>query len=107
TAIADAKLDSVPLVAITGQVSQNVIGSDAFQETPTISICQSITKHHYMITRIEDVARVVKEAFYVAASGRPGPVLIDFPKDVQLARQDVVPDFDPPQNLPGFPPEAL
>ena len=84
TAIADAKLDSVPLVAITGQVSQSVIGSDAFQETPTIAICQSITKHHYMITRLEDVARIVKEAFYVAASGRPGPVLIDFPKDVQL-----------------------
>ena len=56
TAIADAKLDSVPLVAITGQVSQAVIGSDAFQETPTIAICQSITKHHYMITRLEDVA---------------------------------------------------
>ena len=88
TAIADAKLDSVPLVAITGQVSQAVIGSDAFQESPTIAMCQSITKHHYMITRLEDVARIVKEAFYIAASGRPGPVLIDFPKDVQLARQD-------------------
>ncbi len=84
TAIADAKLDSVPLVAITGQVSQAVIGSDAFQETPTIAMCQSITKHHYLITRLEDVARIVKEAFHIAASGRPGPVLIDFPKDVQL-----------------------
>jgi len=107
TAIADAKLDSIPLVAITGQVPQNVIGSDAFQETPTIAVCQSITKHHYLITRIEDVARIVKEAFYVAASGRPGPVLIDFPKDVQLARQDERPDFDPPMNLPGYHPEAL
>jgi acetolactate synthase I/II/III large subunit len=107
TAIADAKLDSVPLVAITGQVSQSVIGSDAFQETPTIAISQAITKHHYMITRLEDIARIVKEAFYVAASGRPGPVLIDFPKDVQLARTDEAPDFDPPMNLPGYHPEVL
>jgi acetolactate synthase I/II/III large subunit len=106
TALADAKLDSVPIVAITGQVAQAVIGSDAFQETPTIAMCQAITKHHYMITRLEDVPRIVKEAFYVAGSGRPGPVLIDFPKDVQLARQDEAPDFDPPMNLPGYHPEA-
>lgn len=107
TALADAKLDSIPIVAITGQVSQNVIGSDAFQETPTIAVCQAITKHHYLITRLQDVARIVKEAFYVARSGRPGPVLIDFPKDVQLARQDGTPDFDPPMNLPGYHPDAL
>jgi len=106
TAVADAKLDSIPIIAITGQVAQNVIGSDAFQETPTIAMCQSITKHHYMITRLEDVARIVKEAFYVANSGRPGPVLIDFPKDVQLARCEETPDFDPPMNLPGYHPEA-
>ena len=106
TALADAKLDSVPIVAITGQVAQAVIGSDAFQETPNIAICQAITKHHYLITRLEDVARIVKEAFYVANSGRPGPVLIDFPKDVQLARQDERPEFDPPMNLPGYHPEA-
>jgi acetolactate synthase-1/2/3 large subunit len=106
TAIADAKLDSVPMVAITAQVPQNVIGSDAFQETPTVEVCRAITKHHYMITDINDVARIVKEAFYIAQTGRPGPVLIDFPKDVQLAElpvDDV--DYDPAFNLPGYRPE--
>ncbi len=106
TSIADAKLDSVPLIAITGQVPQSVIGSDAFQETPMVEVCRAITKHHYMITNINDVARIVKEAFHVARTGRPGPVLIDFPKDVQL---DSIPadevDLDPPMNLPGYKPE--
>ncbi len=106
TSIADAKLDSVPLIAITGQVTQNVIGSDAFQETPMVEVCRAITKHHYMITNINDVARIVKEAFHIATTGRPGPVLIDFPKDVQL---DSLPadevDLDPPMNLPGYRPE--
>src|SRR6187455_2920518 len=77
TAIADAKLDSVPLVAITGQVPQAVIGSDAFQETPMVEICRAITKHHYMVTNVRDMARIVKEAFHIARTGRPGPVLID------------------------------
>jgi len=105
TSIADAKLDSVPMVAITGQVPQNVIGSDAFQETPMVEVCRAITKHHYMITDIRDVARIVKEAFTIATTGRPGPVLIDFPKDVQLAtlEADEI-DFDPPMNLPGYHP---
>lgn len=106
TPIADAKLDSVPLVAITGQVTQAVIGSDAFQETPIVEVCRAITKHHFMITDINDVARVVKEAFHVATTGRPGPVLIDFPKDVQLdsiAVDDL--DLDPPMNLPGYRPD--
>lgn len=105
TGIADAKLDSIPLVAITGQVPQAVIGSDAFQETPMVEVCRAITKHHYMITNIRDVARIVKEAFHIASTGRPGPVLIDVPKDVQL---DSIPlddvDFDPPMNLPGYNP---
>ena len=106
TAIADAKLDSVPIIAITGQVPQSVIGSDAFQETPMVEVSRAITKHHYMITRIEDVARIVKEAFYIANTGRPGPILIDFPKDVQIAelRRDEV-DYDPPFELPGYSPE--
>lgn len=106
TGIADAKLDSVPLIAITGQVAQKFIGTDAFQETPIVEVCRAITKHHYLITNIKDVARVVKEAFYIATTGRPGPVLIDFPKDVQLATlplKDV--DFDPPFELPGYRPE--
>jgi acetolactate synthase-1/2/3 large subunit len=107
TALADAKLDSVPLVAITGQVPQAVIGSDAFQETPMVEVCRAITKHHYMITDIKDVARIVKEAFYVAATGRPGPVLIDFPKDVQLTSVPVADvDFDPPFRLPGYRPDV-
>jgi len=106
TGIADAKLDSVPLISITGQVPQNFIGKDAFQETPMVEVCRGITKHSYMITDINDVARIVKEAFYIATTGRPGPVLIDFPKDVQVAklnREDV--DFDPPFQLPGYQPE--
>src|SRR5262249_39077061 len=83
TGLADAKMDSVPLVAITGQVTTPVIGTDAFQETPIIEVCRAITKHHYLVTRAEDLPRVMKEAFYVASTGRPGPVIVDVPKDVQ------------------------
>jgi acetolactate synthase-1/2/3 large subunit len=100
TAIADAKLDSVPLVAITGQVPTKVIGTDAFQETPIVEVCRGITKHHYLVTDVRDVARVMKEAFLIASTGRPGPVLVDMPKDVQLAT--CVPDYDVPVNLPGY-----
>src|SRR6516225_7651005 len=83
TTLADAKLDSTPLVAITGQVGTAVIGTDAFQETPIVETCRAVTKHHYLIPRTEDIVRVVKEAFHIATTGRPGPVLIDVPKDVQ------------------------
>ncbi|MCH7989700.1 MAG: biosynthetic-type acetolactate synthase large subunit [Planctomycetes bacterium] len=106
TSLADAKLDSVPLVAITGQVSQAVIGTDAFQETPIVEVCRAITKHHYLITNLADVPRIVKEAFYIARTGRPGPVLIDVPKDIQLETQDEEPDYDPPIYLPGYHPEV-
>lgn len=107
TGIADAKLDSIPMVAITGQVPQTVIGTDAFQETPMVEVCRAITKHHYMITNVRDVARIVKEAFHIASTGRPGPVLIDFPKDVQLTSLPVEEvNFDPPLNLPGYRPEV-
>jgi acetolactate synthase-1/2/3 large subunit len=106
TALADAKLDSVPIVAITGQVSQAVIGTDAFQETPIVEVCRAITKHHYLITDLADVPRIVKEAFYIARTGRPGPVLIDVPKDIQLETQDEEPDYDPPIYLPGYHPEV-
>lgn len=102
TAIADAKLDSIPLIAITGQVPTAVIGTDAFQETPIVEICRGITKHHYLVTRVEDVARVMKEAFHIATTGRPGPVLVDMPKDVQMDSCEV-PD-DVPMNLPGYKP---
>ncbi len=100
TAIADAKLDSIPLIAITGQVPRPAIGSDAFQETPIVEVCRGITKHHYLVTDINDLPRIVKEAFYVATTGRPGPVLIDMPKDVQL--QQCVPSWDAPLELPGY-----
>ncbi|TWT85533.1 Acetolactate synthase large subunit [Posidoniimonas polymericola] len=100
TAIADAKLDSIPLVAITGQVPTAVIGSDAFQETPIVEVCRGITKHHYLVTDVEDVARVMREAFVIASTGRPGPVLVDMPKDVQLALCE--PDYDAPLDLPGY-----
>jgi acetolactate synthase-1/2/3 large subunit len=71
TAIADAKLDSIPLIAITGQVKTAVIGTDALQETPIVEVCRGITKHHYLITRVEDVTRVMREAFHLATTGRP------------------------------------
>jgi acetolactate synthase-1/2/3 large subunit len=104
TAIADAKLDGIPLLAITGQVGTSVIGTDAFQETPIVEVCRSVTKHHYLVTDVNDVARVMCEAFHVATTGRPGPVLIDVPKNVQ--NQTIVPDFDAPMQLPGYRPGA-
>jgi acetolactate synthase-1/2/3 large subunit len=88
TAIADAMMDSVPIVAITGQVASQFIGKDAFQETDVTGITQPITKHNYLVTDIRDLPRVFKEAFHIARSGRPGPVLIDIAKDVQNAKMD-------------------
>jgi acetolactate synthase-1/2/3 large subunit len=101
TGLADAKMDSLPIVAITGQVPTKVIGTDAFQETPMVEVCRAITKHHYLVTDARDIARVVKEAFHLAGTGRPGPVLIDMPKDIQ---NTIIadPDFDPPMDLPGY-----
>jgi acetolactate synthase-1/2/3 large subunit len=103
TCLADAKMDSTPLVAITGQVGTAVIGTDAFQETPIIEVSRAITKHHYLVTHIDDLVRVMKEAFHIASTGRPGPVIVDVPKDVQL-KQITVPDWDPPMDLPGYRP---
>ena len=104
TAIADAKMDSVPMVALTGQVSTSVIGTDAFQETPIVEVCRGITKHHYLVTDANDITRVMREAFHIATTGRPGPVLVDLPKNVQLAQ--IVPDYDAPMNLPGYHPDV-
>src|SRR5437870_12094150 len=104
TCLADAKMDSTPVVAITGQVGTPVIGTDAFQETPIIEVCRAITKHHYLVQKVEDLARVMKEAFHIARTGRPGPVLVDVPKDVQDFRTE--PDYDPPMNLPGYNPHS-
>jgi len=82
TGLVDALMDSIPIVAITGQVNSKLIGSDAFQEADTFGTTRSCTKHNYLVKRIEDLAQIVHEAFYVAASGRPGPVLVDVTKDV-------------------------
>lgn len=98
--LADALLDSVPIIAITGQVPRRMIGTDAFQETPIVEVTRSITKHNYLVLNVEDIPRIVREAFYLASSGRPGPVLIDIPKDIQ--QQLVVPDWDQPMRLPGY-----
>ena len=85
TGLTDALLDSIPLVCITGQVPTHLIGSDAFQECDTIGITRSCTKHNYLVRRIEDLPRILHEAFYVASHGRPGPVVVDIPKDIQFA----------------------
>lgn len=82
TGIANAYMDSVPVVAFTGQAPTHLIGTDSFQEIDIRGITLPITKHNYMVTNIKDLARVVKEAFYIARTGRPGPVLIDLPVDV-------------------------
>lgn len=103
TCLADAKMDSVPLIAITGQVGTHVIGTDAFQETPIVEVCRAVTKHHYLVQKTEDIPRVMKEAFYIASSGRPGPVIVDIPKDVQ--NRAIVTDYDPPMHLPGYIPD--
>jgi acetolactate synthase I/II/III large subunit len=100
TAIADAKLDSVPILAITGQVGTPVIGTDAFQETPIVEVCRSVTKHHYLVTDVNDIARIMREAFHVAVTGRPGPVLVDIPKNIQ--NMQAAPDYNVPLQLPGY-----
>src|SRR5215470_15864231 len=84
--IADAYMDSIPLVAITGQVPQDMIGKGAFQETDVFGMTLPVVKHSYLVWDINDIPRIVKEAFHIAQSGRPGPVLIDIPKNVQQAK---------------------
>jgi acetolactate synthase I/II/III large subunit len=89
TAIADARLDSIPLVAITGQVPQSMIGTDAFQEVDTYGITVPITKHNFLVKSVEELIEVIPRAFAIALSGRPGPVLIDIPKDVQTRKVEI------------------
>lgn len=98
--IADAYMDSIPLVAITGQVAQSMIGKTAFQETDVFGMTLPIVKHSYLITDINDLPRIIKEAFYVAQTGRPGPVVIDIPKSIQQG--STVPVFPAQVNLPGY-----
>src|SRR5438094_7967457 len=91
TGIADAYMDSVPIVAITGQVATTVIGTDAFQEADGTGITMPITKHNYLVQRVEDLPQVIAEAFYIASTGRPGPVLVRIPRHVSAATFDYHP----------------
>ncbi|NWG25324.1 MAG: acetolactate synthase 3 large subunit [Pseudorhodoplanes sp.] len=95
TGLTDALMDSIPLVVITGQVPTHLIGNDAFQECDTVGITRPCTKHNYLVKNVNDLSRVLHEAFYVASHGRPGPVVVDIPKDVQFARGN----YTGPQNI--------
>src|SRR5881628_2338290 len=103
TGIADAYMDSVPLVAVTGQVPQAMIGKGGFQETDIYGMTLPVVKHSYLITDINDIPRIVKEAFHIAQTGRPGPVLIDLPKNVQQAKTQPV--FPSEIHLRGYHPD--
>ena len=105
TGIANAFMDSTPLVVISGQVPRKMIGSDAFQEADTVGITRPCTKYNYLVNDVRDLAEIVKEAFYIAASGRPGPVLIDIPKDVTAENTAFIyPDH---LNLPSYKPQMF
>jgi thiamine pyrophosphate-dependent acetolactate synthase large subunit-like protein len=103
TCLDDAQRHAVPLVALTGQVNHRVLGTDAFQEIPIVSLCRSVVKHHYLVLRRTDLTRVMAEALHVATTGRPGPVLVDVPKDLQNER--FAPTYDVPLELPGYRPQ--
>lgn len=105
TGIATASMDSIPIVAITGQVRTFMIGNDAFQEADTIGITRPITKHSYLVKDVKDLARVMKEAFYIASTGRPGPVLVDLPVDVTLNETEFV--YPTEVNIRGYRPKPI
>ena len=102
TGIIDAKMDSIPVVAITGQVPSTVLGTDAFQETDIIGATFPLVKHSYLVQDVNEIPRVIQEAFTIAKTGRPGPVLVDIPKNIQ--QQETVPDFDIEFDVPSFRP---
>lgn len=105
TGIADAMIDSIPLVVFTGQVATTVIGTDAFQEADIMGITTPITKHNYQVQDVHDIPRIVKEAFHIANTGRKGPVLVDFPKNVSMALfDDAIPTTPAEIYLPGYQP---
>src|SRR5262252_9470293 len=104
TGLTDALMDSIPLVCITGQVPTHLIGNDAFQECDTVGITRPCTKHNYLVKSIADLPRVLHEAFYVAKSGRPGPVVVDIPKDIQFAKGDYFKPKDFPHQ--GYQPKV-
>ena len=103
TGLVDALMDSIPVVCLTGQVPTHLIGNDAFQEADTTGITRPATKHNYLVKRAEDLARVVHEAFYVARSGRPGPVVIDLPKDIVIGKAPYTP---PAPQHPSYRPQV-
>src|SRR5215510_11234482 len=106
TGIATAMMDSVPMVCITGQVPSKLIGYDAFQETDITGITLPITKHNYLVTRVQDIMPAIKEAFHLAKSGRPGPVLVDITKDAQIASMDWEWDASAVK-MPGYRPRGV
>lgn len=107
TGITDAMMDSLPLVVITGQVASTVIGSDAFQEADIIGITQPITKHNYQVQDVADLPRIMREAFHIASTGRPGPVVVDIPKNVAVNMFTPVEKESKEVNLPGYQPTTV
>lgn len=105
TGIADAMIDSIPLIIITGQVATSLIGTDAFQEADIIGVTMPITKHNYQVRSVNELPRIMKEAFEIATTGRPGPVLIDLPKDVSTEMGLF--NYDEPVHLPGYQPTII
>ncbi|QHC04978.1 acetolactate synthase large subunit [Anoxybacillus sp. PDR2] len=102
TGLTDAMMDSLPLVVFTGQVASGVIGSDAFQEADVVGITMPITKHSYQVRHVQELPKIIKEAFHIATTGRPGPVLIDIPKDMTTQEGEF--DYEQPVRLPGYQP---
>ena len=102
TPLCDAYMDSIPLVVVTGQVPYSVIGTDAFQECDTVGITMPVTKHNWLVTDAQDIPRIVREAFHVATTGRPGPVLVDVPKDI--ANQEMEWEWPEAVDMPGYKP---
>lgn len=102
TGLTDAMMDSLPLVVFTGQVASGVIGSDAFQEADVIGITMPITKHSYQVRDVNELPKMIKEAFHIATTGRPGPVLIDIPKDISSA--EGIFDYSKEVNIPSYQP---
>ncbi len=105
TGLATAYMDSVPMVAFTGQVKSNLIGNDAFQEADTTGVTRPITKHNFLVKRVENFSRTIREAFHIARTGRPGPVVVDIPVDVTVNTLQRVPEME--LNLPGYKPRTI
>ena len=102
TGIADAYMDSIPLVVISGQVPTTIIGTDGFQEIDAVGISRPCTKHNYLVNKIEDLPRIIKEAFHIASTGRPGPVHVDIPKDITAQMAEFI--YPEEINLPTYKP---